>query len=75
MSVLTDLVGEKHLDLELRELLPEGEVRGPLRDELVRVELPLQRLLVLVVLGVPERSEFENIVGIGYCDYLGTWPK
>ena len=49
-----DLIGEKHLDLELRELLPEREVRGPLGDELVRVELPLQRLLVLVVLGVPE---------------------
>ena len=55
-SFQADLVGEEHLDLQLFELLPEGEVRRPLGDEFMRVELPLERLLVLVVLGVPNKG-------------------
>ena len=47
------LVGDQHLDLQLPELLPEGELGLPLGDELVGHHLLLNRPLVLVVLGVP----------------------
>ena len=43
------LVGHQHLDLELQELLPEGQLRRAFRNELGSEDLALDRLLVLVV--------------------------
>ena len=43
------LVGQQHLDLQLGELLPEGEVGRFLGNQLVRVQLLLKGLLILVV--------------------------
>ena len=43
------LVGHQHLDLELQEFLPEGQLRRTFRNELGTEDLALDRLLVLVV--------------------------
>ena len=46
------LVGDQHLELQLRELVPEGELGLGLGDQLVGHHLLLDGGLVLVVLGV-----------------------
>ena len=68
------LVGGQHLDLELKELLPEGERRLLLGDELVAVQLALDGLLVLVVLGVAVLLHVPDgvrLVDVPVRDHLG----
>ena len=47
------LACDQHLELQLQELVPEGEHSLLLRYQLVGHHLPLYGALVLVVLGVP----------------------
>ncbi len=68
------LIRRQHLDLQLEELLPEVEGRLLLGYELVAVELVLDGLLVLVVLGVAVLLDVPDGVGlvdVAVGDHLG----